>query len=403
MAWNSWKVIDMDSHVQERPHEMYDGYIDPPYVEDFDRFKRAIIKNIEQGGSGAIAASRNAILAPIVSDNTLGRADSFGLAPREFILEHTSGGRTNFGRPDRNELPFIRTEVSWDVGARLEDMDRAFVDVNVIYPTHVSSYCALNDRGFENALYLAYHRWISDFCSQAPKRLKWTYVANLRDSETAALEIRRWAKKDLNLVGVYLSPQGPNNVLLDSRSLYPIYEAAEETDLPVLIHGGTARPPYGPGTFDLRGAWFLQHALGNPWSGMAAMGAIIGGGVMERFGELRAAIVETSAGWLPSILDRFDSHYALSPQHVPYLKHTPTDVVKGGRYFHGIDTWERTLEGVVEVVGEDVLIFATDWPHGDTAWPTGVQQVVEWTGLSESAKRKILGGNAMRLCPRLKD
>lgn len=403
MAWNGWKVIDMDSHIMERPHEMYDGYIDPAYQKDFERLKRAIEENIKQGGKGAMAAGRHAILAPVVSDNALGEADSFGLTPREFILQPSSDGRPNFGRPDRGDLPFIRPEVSWDVKARLEDMDASFVDVDVLYPTHVSSYCALYDMGFENALYRAYHRWVSDFCSQAPDRLKWTLVANLRDPKTAAEEIRLWAKKDLNFVGVYFSPQGPNNVLLDSQSLYPIYEAAQETDLPILIHGGTARPPYGPGTFDLRGAWFLQHALGNPWAGMAAMGALIGGGIMERFPTLRAAIIETAAGWLPAILDRFDSHYVLSPHHVPYLKRSPTQTVKGGRYFHGIDTWERTLEAVVDVVGEDVLIFATDWPHGDTAWPEAVQQVVEWPGLSDSVKKKILGENAMRLCPRLRD
>ena len=133
------------------------------------------------------------------------------------------------------------------------------------------------------------------------------------------------------------------------------------------------------------------------------MGAIIGGGILESFTSIRVAVVETAAGWLPSILDRFDSHYVLSPQHVPYLKRFPSETVRGGRYFHGIDTCEHTLESVVEVVGEDVLLFATDWPHGDTAWPEAVQQVVEWPGLSDSAKRKILGENALRLCPRLKD
>ena len=403
MAWNGWKVIDMDSHIMERPHEMYDGYVDPSYQEDFERLKMAIEENIRQGGKGALAASRHAILAPVVSDNALGQADSFGLAPREFILQPEAGGRPNFGRPERGQLPHIRPEVNWDIKARLEDMDKAHVDVGVLYPTHVSSYCALHDLGFENALYEAYHRWVRDFCSQAPERLKWTLVANLRDARTAASEIRRWAKEDDNLVGVYFSPQGPDNLLLDSSTLYPIYEAAEETDLPILVHGGTARPPFGPGTFDLRGAWFLQHGLGNPWAGMAAMGALIGGGILDRFPTLRAGVVETAAGWLPAILDRFDSHYVLSPHHVPFLKSSPTEVVKSGRYFHGIDTWETTLESVVDVVGEDVLLFATDWPHGDTAWPTGVEQVVEWPGLSDSAKRKILGENAMRLCPRLKD
>jgi predicted TIM-barrel fold metal-dependent hydrolase len=47
-------------------------------------------------------------------------------------------------------------------------------------------------------------------------------------------------------------------------------------------------------------------------------------------------------------------------------------------------------------------LFASDWPHGDTAWPEAVQQTVERPRLGETARRKILGENAMRLCPRLR-
>ncbi len=401
MAWNGWTVIDMDSHIMERPHEMYGDYMDPEHREKFDRFKRAIEENIRKGGGGSIASSRGAVVAPVLSDNALGDADTFGLVGREFIL-HPTSGRANFGRPDRGELPMIRREASWDAAVRIEDMDASHVDVDVLYPTHVSSYCALRDAAFENGLYRAYHRWVSDFCSQAPDRLKWTLVANMRDARSAVEEVRHWAEADPNMVGIYFSPQGPDNMLLDDQRLDPIYAAAQDLELPILAHGGTARPPYGPGTFDLQGAWFLQHGLCNPWAGMAAMGAIIGGGVLERFPRLRVGIVETAAGWLPAILDRFDAHYVMSPGHVPWLRRMPSDVVKEGRYFHGIDTWERTLESVVQCVGEDVLLFATDWPHGDTAWPEAVQQVVEWPGLTDSAKRKILGENALRLCPRLK-
>ncbi len=401
MAWNGWTVIDMDSHIMEKPQEMFGGYIDPEYHDRFNHFKTALEDNIRKGGTGTVASSRFAVLAPVVSDNALGGSDAFGMVPREFILNPTAG-RRNFGRPDRPDLPLIRKEVSWDVKARLEDMDASSVDIDVLYPTHVSSYCELRDIGFESALYRAYHRWVSDFCSQAPGRLKWTLVANMRDPHAAVEEIRYWAEADPAMVGIYLSPQGPSFMLLDDQRLHPIYAVAQDTDLPILAHGGTARPPYGPGTFDLQGMWFLQHGLGNPWAGMAALGALIGGGIFEHFPHLRVAIIETAAGWLPAVLDRFDAHYVMSPNHAPLLRHMPTDVVRSGRYFHGIDTWERTLESVVQCVGEDVLLFATDWPHGDTSWPEAVQQVTEWPGLSDRAKRKILGENAKRLCPRLR-
>jgi predicted TIM-barrel fold metal-dependent hydrolase len=403
MSWNGWIVVDMDAHIQERPAEMYGPYIDPEFREDFERLKRALDNNVQKGLPPSIASSRHAVLAPVVSDGTLGIVDSFGMVPREAALNKSEGeGRRNFGRPDEPDLPLIRSEVNWDVTARLADMDGSYIDIDVLFPTHVSSYSALHDVRLESGLYRAYHRWVHDYTAQAPDRLKWTVVANMRDARAASQEITYWAEADPNMVGIYLPPNGPNNMLLDDPGLHPIYETAQELDLPILVHGGTARPPYQPGTFDLRGAWFLQHSLSNPWAGMASVGALVGGGVFEQFPRLRAAVVETAAGWLPSILERYDAHYVLSPAHVPLLTKFPSEVVKhSGQYFHGIDTWEKTLEHVVDYVGEDVLLFATDWPHGDTAWPTAVQQVMEWPGLSDSARRKILGGNALRLCPRI--
>ena len=80
----------------------------------------------------------------------------------------------------------------------------------------------------------------------------------------------------------------------------------------------------------------------------------------------------------------------------------PREVLAEGRYFHGIDSWERSLEFCIEELGEDMWLFASDWPHGDSAWPESVQQTADRPRLTESARKKILGENAMRLCPRLR-
>ena len=143
-------------------------------------------------------------------------------------MEH---GRIAFPPGRRDPLPPIRQEVNWDVKARIEDMDRASVDIGVLFPTHVSSYCALRDGGFENALYRAYHRWVVDFCAQAPTRLKWTVVANMRDVAAGVAEIKYWAERDPNLVGVYISPQGAGR-----------QTARQPGFLPALRCGAIARP-----------------------------------------------------------------------------------------------------------------------------------------------------------------
>lgn len=398
MSWNGTPVIDVDSHIVERADRFYGDYLDPAYQETYRQLCDAVKQQTEAGNAYSLFGSRTSLVEPVEAGRPLGRRDTFGLTRRSGM----EGGRRAFPPGRVEALPPIRPEVSWDVKARLEDMDRARVDVSVLYPTHVSSYCALRDVGFENALYRAYHRWVADFCAQAPARLKWTVVANMRDVVSGVAEVRHWATRDPNLVGIYISPQAPEGKLLDNPDLYPLYEVAQELDLPLLAHGGTARPPYGPGTFDLGGAWFLLHSFANPWAGMAALGALVGGGIFEMFPTLRAAIIETGGGWLPLALDRLDTHYLMSPGHVPNLKRLPREVLAEGRYFHAIDTWERSLPFCVQELGEDLWLFATDWPHGDTAWPEGLDQVVNRPELGERAKRKILSENAMRLCPRLR-
>jgi predicted TIM-barrel fold metal-dependent hydrolase len=340
------------------------------------------------------------VVEPFEAGRPLGIPDTFGLTQQRGEQKRTI---KEAGAARAQETHTIRPEVNWDVQARLEDMDRADTDVAVLFPTYVSSYCAFRDGGFENAMYRAYHSWVSAFCAQGKGRLRWSLVANMSDVAAGVAEIRHWGERDSNLVGIYLSPRGPGGVLLDSPDLYPIYEVAQALDLTILVHPGTARPPYGPGTSDLGGAWFLTQSLCNSWSGMVATGALIGGGILDLYPRLRAAVVETSGGWMPLAMERFDANFLTSPQHVPKLERLPRDVLAEGRYGHAVDTWEGTLDYLVQALGEDVWLFSTDFPHKGTQWPNGVAQIVNRSGMSDQAKRKMLGENALRVIPRLRN
>jgi predicted TIM-barrel fold metal-dependent hydrolase len=395
MSWNGCTVVDVDTHVYEKPEKMYRDYMDPAYKEPYELLCQAIEKSQKERGSAALFGHRYAVVAPIEAGRPLGVHDTFGM----------SGVRGSGKRIMKAERPVegepIRSEVSWDPKARLEDMDRALTDIHVIFATHVTSYCAVNDIGFENALYRAYHSWISDFCSSAPTRLKWTLVVNLRDLDWSLDEIKHWSK-DPALVGLYVTPLAHDGKLLDNPDFHPLYALAQDLELSLLVHPGTGRPPYTPGTKDLGGYWFLIQSLLNPWAGMTAMAALIGGGVFDLFPKLRAAAIETSGGWVPNIVERLDAHFVASPNHVPNLTQLPSDVVRSGRYFHAIDSWEQTVEHCVAALGDGPWLFSTDYPHKGTQWPNGVQQIANMKGLSDSAKKKILGENALALCPRLR-
>ena len=79
-----------------------------------------------------------------------------------------------------------------------------------------------------------------------------------------------------------------------------------------------------------------------------------------------------------------------------------SDTIEGGagdsdQLFFSCDPDEQVLPFAVEFLGEDRITYASDYPHHDAKFPDSVRMIWEHPKLSESARRKILGGNAARL------
>ena len=280
-------------------------------------------------------------------------------------------------------------------------MDKAGIDMSVIFPSHATSYVTLRDVGFESALQHAYHRYVSNYCQAGEGRLRWALIATLRDVPGTVEHLTYWAEHDPNLAGVMLPPAGPNGRLLDNPDYHPIYQAAQELDLPLLVHGGVLRPPYTPGAVELDNAGFIIRSVYQPWAGMTAVSALIGGGVFELFPRLRAGVFETGGGWMPWLIERLDDSYRSRPHLAPFLKRKPSEVIAEGRLFHALDPTEKYVGHVIEELGEDMWLFSTDYPHAASLpWPNDVTDFNERPELSAAVKRKVMGENALRFCPR---
>ena len=85
--------------------------------------------------------------------------------------------------------------------------------------------------------------------------------------------------------------------------------------------------------------------------------------------------VEADAGWLPYWLQRMEQHCEFSgnAEH-PDLKLRPTEYFKRN-VFVACRGDEMTLPSVVELVGDDNLVFNTDYPHPDGTWPWGMERL----------------------------
>src|SRR2546425_11386772 len=63
--------------------------------------------------------------------------------------------------------------------------------------------------------------------------------------------------------------------------------------------------------------------------------------------------------------------------------------------------WEggELTKAVIQLLGEDILMYASDYPHGESWFPKSVDTVLAWD-LPERQKRKLFWDDALRVSRR---
>ena len=80
------------------------------------------------------------------------------------------------------------------------------------------------------------------------------------------------------------------------------------------------------------------------------------------------------------------------------LKMKPSEYMTSGRFFCSIEhhEGEDMLEVVTRFLGNDVLMYASDYPHSECQFPNSVSNILEWSSLAADRQRKLLWENANR-------
>jgi predicted TIM-barrel fold metal-dependent hydrolase len=91
-----------------------------------------------------------------------------------------------------------------------------------------------------------------------------------------------------------------------------------------------------------------------------------------------------------------EEHTRLCPEALPQLKQTIREYVTGGRYFQSVEVSEgaEITQSVIDLLGPDILMFGSDYPHGESWFPVSVETVLGWR-LKEEHLRKLLWDNAV--------
>jgi len=278
----------------------------------------------------------------------------------------------------------------FNLPSRLHDMDEEGIDFSFLFPTIGLGIWAMKDPAFAVNFAQSYNDWLAEYCAGS-ERVYGIAVIPLQDPEVAPKEVERAAQLGYKAVMV-----NPNRILgrgLDSPEYNRFYSAVEDTGLRLCVHIGAFMDESC--SADRWEVWAQRHISCHPFEMMLGFQAMITGGVLERHRRLTVAFLESGTGWLPFWMNRIEEHVEHFPDDYPKLTRTPLEMFKEQCYI-SFDPEDPEVPHVAEVVGNDRLFYASDYPHYDAAFPNSARDVLERTDLTDEQKRAFLCDNPAR-------
>jgi predicted TIM-barrel fold metal-dependent hydrolase len=304
---------------------------------------------------------------------------------------------------------------NWDSDARLSEQEEQGVVAEVAFPNTVppffpsASFMARAPKTAEEyerrwAGLQAHNRWVKDFfVAKAPERRAGMTQILLNDVDDA-VETIHWTAKHGLRGGVLLPGVPPDSHLapLYAPDAYePIWDALEETGLPVNHHSGSAAPDYGKyaagGVMWLLETGFYAHR---------AFWALIFGGVFERHPKLKFVLAESGMGWLAEELPRTDAIaqriFGGKVGELGFGEETRLPLLPS-EYFRRNVWVTASFMGPAEcakrhAVGIDKIMWASDYPHDEGTFPHTRESLRNtFHDVPEPEVRMMLGETAAQL------
>ncbi len=271
-----------------------------------------------------------------------------------------------------------------DPALRLDDLDRAEIDMQILSLTVPGVHFEPVNRGVELARVT--NDAFGEIIREYPDRYSAFATLPVQAPEAAARELNR-AVNELGLAGAMIFSNHAG-VPLDNPSIWPVYEAAEALDVPLLIH------PIGPASLENMTDYRLVALLGFPFDMTLAATRLVLSGTMDRFPKLQL-ILSQLGGALPMLAERVERGFEIYPELAGSLERSPSEYFQN-MYYDTVPYGELGIPLTYQFAGADRIVLASDHPHqiGNLDECT---QIIETMAIPEVDKAKMLGGNIARL------
>ncbi len=375
-------VIDADSHWTE-PHDLFTKRAPAhlrdrvPRVEQIDGMPHWVFDGHPMGmATGAAVVGRD------------GQKVSAQLGLYEWGIEDIHVG-------------------AYDPKVRLEVMDESGIDAQVIFPSTLSlggqDLASVGDPALSLTVIQMYNDIMAEIQAESNNRLLPMPLLPAWDVKLSAAEARRVADLGMRGVNMTSDPDDVGGPDLADPAWDELWEVCTGLELPVHFHIGasvtasswSAKYPWASHSDNVKLA--LTGTLLFVGNARVVANGIVSG-LFDRHPDLQWVSVESACGWIPFILEALDYEmFENAPEEVRALKRKPSEYFQSNLY---ATFWfeKNNLSWLVDTLGEDKILFETDFPHPTCLYPNPLQSVAPKIAvLSEVAQRKILGENAKKL------
>jgi predicted TIM-barrel fold metal-dependent hydrolase len=298
---------------------------------------------------------------------------------------------------------------AYDPEARLQVLDDFGIDAQVIFPSTIGlggqGLGQIADQDLCRISVEIYNDGMAEIQADSGNRLLPMPLMPAWDIDLAISEAKRVAGLGVRGVNMTSDPQDLGAPDLADRAWDPFWATCAEHQLPVHFHIGasiTGMTFYGQyfwpsqteGTKLAIGGSLLF--IGNA----RVVTNLILAGIFDRHPDLKCVSVESGVGWIPFILETLDYEmYENAPADLAKLKKQPSEYFRSNLY--ATFWFERNgdkLQQLVDAVGEDNILFETDFPHPTCLYPNPLETVAEkMATITDTARLKILGENGRAL------
>jgi aminocarboxymuconate-semialdehyde decarboxylase len=306
-------------------------------------------------------------------------AEKFGYGDFIYLMKNQDGS-ANMMQGDKF---FRRIQANcWDPETRIKDYARFNTQVQVVctIPVMFSYWAKAKDA---RALAEFLNDDIAQLCENYPQHYLGLGTLPMQDADEAIAELERCKK--IGLLGVQIG-SNINDKNLGEPEFFPIFEAAEELGMAIMVH-----PWNMMGMEEMRKYW-LPWLVGMPAETSRAACSMIFGGVLEKLPKLRVCFSHAGGSFLPT-LGRIEHGYNCRPDLVAIHNNVNPRQYVGEFWVDSITHDAKLLEYILSMQGSKRVMLGSDYP-----FPLGDLEIgafIEDMNLEPNALEDIFANSAL--------